>query len=89
MPMKRIWPSVILSARSKTLRQAAGLNKGSSPSATNISANAPSIASHTPAPLSARYLFAPTGAAGPRIARKNSLLLSTIMMSDLLRKLAR
>lgn len=92
MPRKRICPSFIFKARSKTLRQTAGLNRGSKPSATNISANAPRSTSHTFAPFTAIYFFAPTvpgTAFEPRIALKNSLLVSTIMTSDLLRKLER
>ena len=89
MPRKRICPSFIFTARSNTPRHVAGLNSGSRPSATNISANAPSSTSQA---LTGGYFLAPAvpgGAAEPRIALKNSLLESTIMMSDLLRKLAR
>ncbi len=90
--MKRICPSLIFKARSNTLRHAAGLNSGNRPSATSISANAPSSASHRLAPPTSVYFFAPAGPAVPAVPRsalKNSLLVSTIMMSDLLRKLAR
>mgnify|MGYP001282401597 CR=1 FL=1 len=71
---------------------AAGLSSGSKPSATNIRANAPSSTSHTFAPFTASYFFAPAvpgAAVEPRIALKNSLVVSTTMMSDLLRKLER
>ena len=95
-PMKRICPSLILSARSNTLRHRGGLMKGSSPSTTNISANAPSSRSDRPggeSPKNAYRLAAGAGAGAgatlPRIALKNSLPVSTTITSDLLRKLAR
>jgi len=100
-PIKRIWPSLILMARSNTLRHLGGLIKGNKPSTTSISANAPTNRSQklsTPK----RYFFAAgaaafaAGAAAgaatgllPRMAWKNSLPGSTTITSDLLRKLAR
>ena len=95
-PMNRICPSLNLSARSNTLRHCGGLMKGSSPSITSISANAPSSRSDNPggeSPKNAYRLPAGTGAGAgaepPRIALKNSLPVSTTITSDLLRKLAR
>ena len=87
-PMKRICPSLILSARSNTLRHCGGLMKGSSPSITSISANAPSSRSQNPAAATAYFLPLAAGAV-PRMALKNSLPVSTTITSDLLRKLAR
>ncbi len=97
-PRKRIWPSLISSARSKMRRHDGGLRNGSSPSATSISATALRATSQKPGDAK-RYLFCAGavvrcagtagGAAGPRIDLKNSLLGSTIMRSDLLRKVAR
>ncbi len=99
MPRKRICPSFIFKARSKTPRHAEGLNSGNRPSATSISANAPSSRSHTLASPTSElhgtrlpgYFFAaePGTELEPRIALKNSLLESTIITSDLLRKLER
>jgi len=93
-PMKRICPSLIFVARSKTLRHIGGLRKGKKPSITSISANAPSSSSVKPGAAKA-YFFA-AGAIGafdvldePRIALKKSLPGSTTITSDLLRKLAR
>ena len=93
-PRKRIWPSLICSARSNTRRHAAGLKNGSRPSATSISATRAEQRGPSTRPAPTRYLRA--GAAGaaaaaplPRIALKKSLLGSTTITSDLLRKLAR
>ena len=93
-PMKRICPSLSLVARSNTLRHCVGLMNGSSPSTTNISANAPSSRSASAGgdPLKRPYRFDDAGAAAvapPRIALKKSLLESTTTTSDLFRKLAR
>lgn len=92
-PMKRICPSVIRIARSKTARQVAGLTNGSKPSTTSISANAPNSRSDRPVSEPTAYFFAgaAAGAPGPplRIVWKKSLLGSTTITSDLLRKLAR
>ena len=95
-PMKRICPSLNLSARSNTLRHCGGLMKGISPSTTSINANAPSSRSPSPGgelPKRA-YRFpdetgAATGAVLPRMALKKSLPVSTTITSDRLRKLAR
>ena len=96
-PRKRIWPSLISSARSKMRRQDTGLTNGSSPSATSIRATALSATSQNATDPN-RYLRAggdaaraggTGGAPGPRIDLKKSLLGSTIIRSDLLRKLAR
>ena len=94
-PMKRIWPSLILVARSNTLRHIGGLRNGRKPSITNISAKAPNTSSEKPGVTNGHFFAA--GAAGaaldeidpPRMALKKSLLGSTTIMSDLLRKLAR
>ena len=89
-PRKRIWPSLISIARSKTRRHEVGLRNGSSPSAISISAQAPRATSQKPT-VAKRYFLA--GAAGavplPRIALKKSLLWSITIRSLLLRKLAR
>ena len=96
-PRKRIWPSLICSARSKMRRHDSGLTNGRRPSATSIKATALSATSQN-ATDPKRYLRAGAtgardGATGgvpvPRIDLKNSLLGSTIIRSDLLRKLAR
>ena len=93
--MKRICPSDIFNARSKTCRHAVGLRKGNKPSNTNISANAPITQSSMVARQLAQRLAsgaATTGPApppAPRIALKNSLDGSTTITSLLLRKLAR
>jgi hypothetical protein len=86
-PRKRIWPSLSRVARSKTLRHAAGLKNGSSPSTTSIRAQAPSSKSQNPT-VTGAYFGAPVVPL-PRIALKKSLLGSTTTMSLLLRKLAR
>ena len=99
-PMKRIWPSLIRVARSKTSRHFGGLMKGSRPSITSISAIAPSSRSPRLGAAPKAYFFftgdasAAAPAAGvpeplPRSAWKNSLPGSTTITSDLLRKLAR
>jgi hypothetical protein len=93
-PRNRIWPSLIFVARSNTLRQVVGLKNGSRPSTTNISANAPSTSSHTLAAANAYFRAAGAGGAAagpllPRRALKNSLLGSTTITSERLRKLAR
>jgi len=91
-PMNRICPSLMRMARSKTLRHLAGLMKGSNPSTTSISANAPNSRSVNAGPESTRYFFAGAVAApGPplRIDWKNSPLGSTTITSDLLRKAER
>ncbi len=92
-PKNRIWPSLIFVARSNTLRQVVGLKNGSSPSITNISANAPSSTSPTPA---VNAYFRAAGAEGlaaapplPRMALKKSLPGSTTITSERLRKLER
>ena len=87
-PRKRICPSLSVSARSKTPRQSAGLTNGSSPSMISISANAPSSTSQNEAGAT-RYFFGAPPPLVPRIALKNSLPMSTIITSLLLRKLAR
>ena len=90
--MKRICPSLSFTACANTARQRAGLMKGSSPSTTSISANAPSSSSQSPVAATAYFLVGAVGAPpGPplRIDWKNSLLGSTTIRSDLLRKLAR
>jgi hypothetical protein len=93
-PMKRICPSLIFVARSKTPRHIGGLRNGRKPSTTSISANAPNISSVKPG--EAKTYFFAAGAAGafdvpeaPRIALKKSLPGSTTITSDLLRKLDR
>jgi hypothetical protein len=94
-PMKRICPSLIFVARSNTPRQVGGLMKGSKPSTTSISANAPSSRSQTLTAGPKAYFFAGFGAGAgaatepPRSAWKNSLPGSTTITSDLVRKLAR
>jgi len=93
-PTKRICPSVMRVTRSNTLRHLGGLMNGNSPSTTSISANAPTSVPHRPGTLATRYFFAAAaGAAGaapaPRIDWKKSLLGSTTITSDLVRKLAR
>jgi hypothetical protein len=89
-PMKRICPSLRRIARSNAARHRGGLMKGSNPSITSISANAPSSRSQNPAVAKTYFLAAAAGAAEPpRKALKNSLLGSTIITSDLFRKLAR
>jgi len=96
-PRKRIWPSLICKACSKIRRHEIGLMKGSSPSATSIRATALSATSQNATDPN-RYFRAGAGAGrgaatggalGPRIDLKKSLLGSTIIRSDLLRKLAR
>ena len=89
-PIKRIWPSLRRMARSKAARHRGGLMKGSKPSMTSISANAPSNRFQNPAAAKTYFLALTAGAPEPpRMALKNSLLGSTIITSDLLRKLAR
>ena len=90
-PKKRICPSLILVARSNSLRQAVGLKNGSRPSTTSISAKAPSIKSHMAAADCAYFLVGTTGAGAalPRMALKNSLDGSRTITSDLLRKVDR
>jgi hypothetical protein len=90
-PKKRICPSLSFIARSNTPRHAVGLKNGSKPSATSISANAPSSTSQNPAAAKTYFLAAgaAAGAAVPRMALKNSLLGSTTITSPLLRKLER
>ena len=90
--MKRICPSVMRIARSNTSRHFGGLMNGSSPSTTNISANAPTSKSHKSGEDGTAYFFfALTAGAAPelRSAWKKSLLGSITITSDLLRKLAR
>ena len=92
-PTNRICPSLIRSAFSKTARQCRGLTKGKNPSTISINANAPSNSSQ-PLGATATGYFLAAGAVdvpGPplRIDWKNSLLGSTTIRSDLLRKLAR
>lgn len=90
--MKRICPSLIFIACSNKARQRPGLMNGSKPSTTSISANAPSSSSQKAGSEATAY-FLGAGAAAPgpllRIDWKNSLLESTTITSDLLRKLAR
>jgi hypothetical protein len=90
---KRICPSVSLSACSNTARHFGGLTNGSNPSATSISAKAPISSSQSPGPDATGYFFvgAVAEAPGPPLRSdwKNSLLGSTTIRSDLLRKLAR
>ncbi len=91
-PRKRICPSDIRVACSNSLRQAAGLKKGSKPSSTSIKAQAASSRSQALAPTGGYFRAGAGAAAGdgaPRIARKNSLPGSTTITSLLLRKLAR
>ena len=89
-PRKRICPSLICVAFSKTRRHDGGLRNGSRPSATSINAQALKATSQKPTFANGHFLAAAAGAAGlPRIAVKNSLLGSTTIMSFLLRKLAR
>ena len=92
-PMKRIWPSLIRVARSNTARQRGGLRNGRRPSTTSISANAPTSRSHRPGEDPTTYFFFALVTAGaapePRIAWKKSLLGSTTITSDRLRKVAR
>jgi hypothetical protein len=94
-PMKRICPSLIFMARSNTLRHRGGLMKGSKPSTTSISAKAPSNRSRVlVSDPKIVYFFAGLGAGAapsgpPRMAWKKSLLGSTTITSDLLRKLVR
>ena len=96
MPRKRIWPSLICNACSKMRRHDTGLMNGTSPSATSISATALSATSQNPTDPNRYFRAGGAGrgdAAGatlaPRIDLKKSLLGSTIIRSDLLRKLAR
>lgn len=92
-PRKRICPSLIFIARSNTRRHEGGLMNGSRPSTTSISAQAPSSASQISTKAGAAYFLAGPAAAAPleapRIALKKSLLGSTTITSDLLRKLER
>ena len=88
--MKRSCPSLMRVARSNIRRQVLGLKNGSRPSATNISAKAPSRTS--PTAVGAGYFFAAGAGAAPplpRMARKKSLLGSSTITSLLVRKLAR
>ena len=93
--MKRICPSLSFIANSNMARHFVGLTNGSRPSTTSISANAPSSRSQRPGAAGAAtgYFLGAAGAAAPgpplRIDWKNSLLGSTTIRSDLLRKLAR
>ena len=97
--MKRICPSLICVARSNTPRHFCGLMKGSNPSITSISATAPSSISARLGAEAKPYFFFAGGAGGadvagadgppPRSAWKNSPLESTIIRSDLLRRLER
>jgi hypothetical protein len=93
-PMKRICPSVIFIARSKTPRHLVGLMNGRNPSTTSISANAPTSKSQKLSDGPKAYFFedgaTTDGAEGllPRMAWKKSLLGSSTITSDLLRKLA-
>jgi len=90
-PRKRIWPSLIWVAFSKTRRQDCGLRNGSKPSATSISAHALKAMSQKPTLPNGYFLDGGAAAAAPepRIALKKSLLGSTTIMSLLLLKLAR
>ena len=56
-PMKRIWPSLIRIARSKTLRHAPGLKNGNKPSTTSIKAHAASTVFQKPG-TRGHYFFA-------------------------------
>ena len=89
-PMNLICPSLNRVAFSNTARHFGGLMNGSRPSATSISAKAPSSKSQNVAADNA-YFFeaAEVAAEPPRMALKNSLLGSTTITSLLLRKLAR
>ena len=89
--MKRICPSLNFTACANTARQRTGLMKGSRPSTTSISANAPSSSSQSPAAATAYFLGAVDVPPGPppRIDWKKSLLGSITITSDLLRKVAR
>ena len=90
---KRICPSLSFIAYMNMARHFAGLKNGNTPSTTSISANAPSRKSQRPgaAGSAINYFFGAAAAPGPllRIDWKKSLLGSTTIMSDLLRKLAR
>ena len=89
-PMKRICPSLSWVAFSNTERHFGGLMKGSMPSTTSISANAPSRRSQIDAADKSYFFDAVEPVAPlPRIALKKSLPGSTTITSLLLRKLAR
>lgn len=94
-PMKRICPSLNFIACSNTARHRTGLINGNSPSTTSINAKAPSSSSQRPGADATDYLLEARGAGAPatgpplRIDWKKSLLGSTTITSDLLRKLAR
>jgi len=92
-PRKRICPSLIRVACSKSRRHPPGLKNGSSPSTTSISAQAASSTSQKPAGT-ADYFFGAAAAAGaaeaePRMALKKSLAGSSTITSPLVRKAAR
>ena len=91
--MKRICPSLSFIACSNTARHFTGLMKGSNPSTTSISANAPSSSSQRTGADATGYFLGAVVAAEPgppvRIDWKKSLLGSITITSDLLRKLAR
>lgn len=92
---KRICPLLSFIAYSNIARHLTGLTNGNRPSTSSISANAPSSRSARPGAAAAAtsYFFGAAAAATPRpllrIDWKNSLLGSTTITSDLLRKLAR
>lgn len=91
--MKRICPSLSFIACSNTARHLVGLMKGSNPSTTSISAKAPSSSSQRLGGAATGYFLGAAAAVAPgpplRIVWKKSLLGSTTITSDLLRKLAR
>lgn len=100
-PMKRSWPSLSLSACSNTLRQRAGLMKGSRPSITSIKASALSRSSHmgrAAVAVSVALVACACGHHGrvpPVLAPLRSALKKSVeagsstITSDLLRKLLR
>ena len=96
-PRKRICPSLIWIARSKTRRQDMGLRNGTTPSATSNSAQALMATSQNPTFANAYFLGVEAGAlaavagngALPRMALKNSLFSSTTIRSLLLRNAPR
>jgi hypothetical protein len=77
--MNRSWPSASCVARSKAARQLRGLSSG----------NKPSKSSSSPTLPGQRRAGAGAGVPLPRIDSKNSLLGSTTIRSERLRKLAR
>jgi len=91
--MNRICPSLNFKACWNRARHRAGLTKGKNPSIRSMSAKAPSISSQKPGSDATDYFLgaAAVGEPGPplRIDWKKSLLGSTTITSDLVRKLAR